>query len=210
MKKLYLEYGVVESIDDPDKLGLIQIRILPQMKDIKKDLLPWAKPFINKGFSASTQSLNLPNEGDKIYVYVDKDYRIFYYVTGAYIEGLFNYADIKSSLGAVTELSDKEYPNINFELKTDGTIFFHNRISGDTGLLHSTGTYFIIDTNGYIFLSEVSGNKISIDDSGILVEDKNSNTVTMNSSGMKLEDKNGHDITMGSTSVTINGNLEIL
>ena len=193
MKTLYMYYGTVTNINDPEVKGRIQVKVLPEFKDMKEADLPYFKPYFNKGMSASTQSLDLPNVGDKIYVYIDIHFRIFYYITGAFIEGLFDYASIKSSLGAISELSNKEYPNINFELTTDGSISFHNRISGDSGFLHSTGTYWIINANGYIYLSEKSGNKITINNSGIV-----------------LEDKNGNDITMGSSSVIINGNFEVL
>ena len=62
-----------------------------------------------------------------------------------------------------------------------------------------------------IRLETQAGNKITMDSTGIIVEDKNSNKVTMSSTGMKLEDKNSNTIDMVAAEIKFNGtNMEIL
>ncbi len=227
MIKLDLYYANVVDNNDEDKLGKLQIKILPEFKDIKDALLPWARPFMSSGFSAVNNSMALPEIGSNVWVLADKNFRYFRYLFGVPVDGLFDYEAIETSLGDVAEMSDTEYPNVDFDLSNDGSIRFHNRVSGDHGFLHNTGTYFIIDTDGFITVSEISGNivkmndegisvidkdvnKITLDADGMILEDKNGNKITGSSSGMKLEDSNGNVVDMGSSSVKINGNLEVL
>jgi len=196
MIKLNLHYAEVTDNDDPNKKGFVQIRILPQFKDIKESLLPWARPFKTSGFDGNNQSMSLPEIGAKIWTLCDDKFITFYYLYGSFTSGLFDYDSIKSSLDSVTELSDSAYPNIDFQLLNDGSIRFHNRTSGDHGFLHNTGTYTIIDTNGYVTISESSGNKTVFDNSGILIQDSNGNSATYSSSGISIEDSNGNGIEM--------------
>jgi len=194
MIKLNRHYAEVIDINDPDKKGKIKIKILPEFNDMSEDLLPWAKPFITTGMTDKEYDFHPPTVGSKILILTDDKFRTFYYVHGIMIEGLFDYDAIKTKLDTVSEMTDTEYPNVDFTLLNDGSISFYNRQTGDNGFIHNSGTYYIIDSNGYVYLSESSGNKITID-----------------SSGTKLKDKNGNDITMGTTSVTINGgNFEVL
>jgi hypothetical protein len=57
MIKLDLYYANVVNNNDPDKLGKLQIKILPEFKDMKESLLPWARPFMSSGFSATNNSI---------------------------------------------------------------------------------------------------------------------------------------------------------
>lgn len=210
MIKLDLYYANVVDNNDEDKLGRLQVRILPDFKDIKDALLPWAKPFVSSGFSATNYSMTLPEIGSNVWILADEDFRYFRYLFGSYSEGLFDYEAIETALGDVTEMSDKEYPNVDFDLSNDGSIAFHNRVSGDHGYLHYTGTYYVIDTDGHFYVTHNDGLKITKDANLFSIVDKDANTVTLDTNGMKLEDKNGNVIEMGTTSVKINGNLEVL
>ena len=63
-----------------------------------------------------------------------------------------------------------------------------------------------VDANGVV----LSGNnKITVNNNGIQIEDKNGNKITTSSSGIIIEDKNSCKIETSSTSVKINGKLEI-
>ncbi len=210
MKSLTMYYATVTNNEDEDTKGKVQVRILPEFKDIKESMLPWASPFYSTGFSTTSQSMSIPEIGSKLYILADEKFRKFYYLQGAYVDGLFDWGAIDTALDAVTELSDKTYPSVDFTLLNDGSIRFNNRDTGDIGFLHNTGTYFIIDTDGYITVSEVSGNIVKLNSDGISIVDSNGNTITLSSTGMVIDDSNGNSIDMGTTSVKINGNLEIL
>lgn len=187
MIKLDLYYAEVTDNNDEEKRAKLQIRILPEFKNMKESLLPWARPFMSSGFSTTEHSMKLPEQGSKIWVLTNDKFTYFRYLCGSPIEGLFNYDSIKSSLDTITELSDSAYPNIDFELLNDGSIRFNNRISGDMGVLHNTGTYSIIDTNGYVTVSEVSGNKTTLSATGILIVDCNGHSIEMTTAGVQFK-----------------------
>lgn len=74
------------------------------------------------------------------------------------------------------------------------------------------------DTGKYAFESPDGNNKVTIiydlANTSITIEQKidasHTNKITMNSSGVKVEDKNGNVIECGTTSVKVNNNLEVL
>lgn len=116
-------------------------------------------------------------------------------------------ADKQFTLKLLEDIDSKTYRKIfksgtTVEVGADGTLT----------LELPSGTYIKVDEDtGTVNLEDQHGNIITIDDAGIIITDGvNTNTITMDSSGMKLEDTNGNDITMGTTSVTINGNFEVL
>lgn len=159
---LNLRYATVIDKNDPDKKGRVQVRILPELKDVKENFLPWADPFI-VGSDSGNFASHLPEDGSVVKVLVDKDFKYFYYIGGAYIEEVFDYGSIESSLGGVEELSSTNYPEINFQKLSDGSIFFHNALSGDLGILQSTGSYVVINDSGEMYIN-VGGTKLSIID----------------------------------------------
>lgn len=75
-----------------------------------------------------------------------------------------------------------------------------------------SGTTVEVGADGTLTVELPSGTYILADEAAgsVLLEDQHGNTVTMDSSGMILGDANGNDVTMGTTSVTINGNFEVL
>jgi len=110
-----------------------------------------------------------------------------------YLERSFNEAPVNSS--------SKAYSTALLEAGKE----LHDRY------IFKSGASVEVEEDGSIVIETPSGAYVRIDETTneILVVDQYDNKVTMDSSGMKLEDKNGNDITMGAT-VTINGNLEVL
>lgn len=61
-----------------------------------------------------------------------------------------------------------------------------------------------LDKNGIIVDDGVnSGNKITMNSSGVLYEDKNGNSITKDNTGIVVEDKNSNTITMNATSIIL-------
>jgi len=168
MNDLLLRYATVIDKSDPDEKGRIQVRILPELKDVKESLLPWADPYV-VGSDSTNVSMHLPEEGQTVKVLVDKLFKYFYYIGGAYLDELFDYEGIESSLSSVAELSSSSYPDINFKLLSDGTVFFHNAVNGDVGIIQSTGTYLVVNDAGEIYLN-VNGTVLSIVDGAVNLE----------------------------------------
>ena len=143
-----LDYAKVEDINDPDQKGRIQVRVLPQLKDVRKDLLPWYDPF--EGTSTSEEmSFNPPKTGSLVLVKVTSStFKSGFYYSGVHTRNLFDYDVVSSSLSNIDEISDTSYPNVKFRLLEDGSIMFNNTNTGDLGIFHNTGSYSIIRFNG--------------------------------------------------------------
>lgn len=178
MIKLNLYYAKVTDNNDSDKKGKLQVRILPEFKDIKESLLPWAKPFFSAGSSTSSYSMNLPKVGSNVWVMVNEIFTRFYYLFGAPFEGIFDYTSIKASLDSISELSNTSYPDISFELMESGNIHFENNVTGDIGILHHTGSYVLFDNTGKIYATSVGD---------ITMKDGNGNEVLTSASGIQLK-----------------------
>jgi len=178
MIKLNLYYAKITNNNDPVKKGKLQIRLLPEFKDIKESLLPWADPFFSIGSSTSSYSMNLPKIGSSVWVAVDEMFTSFNYLFGAPFEGLFDYASVKTSLDTISELSSTTYPDINFNLMESGNIHFENSVTGDIGILHNTGSYVLFDNTGKIYATSVGD---------ITIKDGNGNEVLTSTSGIQLK-----------------------
>jgi len=79
--------------------------------------------------------------------------------------------------------------------------------------IFKSGTTIEIEEDGGIIIETPNGMYVKIDEanSKILIGDDQStpNTITLDSSGVLIEDTKGNDITMTTGKVTINGNLEV-
>lgn len=156
---LHLYRGRVISIDDPDQKGKVQVKMLPEMVDIRDKDCPWFQPF-NGNSSDSELKNNPPQVGSLIWVLADDKFFHRFYTDFKYdIDGKFNYSNVDSVLGAITGL-DKEYKNIQFTLYEDKSLSFHNRVDGSHGIISSNGAYYIIDKDGKIRLNSDADNAV--------------------------------------------------
>ena len=160
--RLSLHFADVIDNNDPNQKAMIQVRILPEMKDFDEAKLPWVRPFINTGMSEDQYSMNLPENDSKVWVvFIDEFFREGYYLAGAFIDGFFDFSAVQTSLNKIAELSDTTYNNIRFNRLADGTVIFHNDNTGEVGIYHSSGKYIVIDDSGDITIKadvKVTGN----------------------------------------------------
>lgn len=146
-----MHYATVIDNNDPDKKAKIQVRVLPEMKDMEESKLPWVRPFLNAGMSATEYDYNPPQNDSKVWtVFTDKFFKHGMYITGSFIDGFFDYSSIETALGNISELSGTDYDKLRFNRLPDGTIIFHNDDTGEVGVYHSSGKYILIDENGDI------------------------------------------------------------
>ena len=147
----------VISLDDPTKKGLIQVRIFPEMIDLKNSDLPWAAKYsIGTGISSSNGVHELPEVNSYIRVVIE-DWPFLQrirYITDDYVEGLYIYS--KASSLAISELGAQTYPQPFFKCYKDGTLQFHNTETGEHGVFFKGGGYFLYDANGNFFLNAKS------------------------------------------------------
>jgi hypothetical protein len=191
-ESLVLRKGIVIDIDDPDKKGKIKIRVLPDLKNVNDNLLPWFSPFISRN-STSIMSNDLLEVGSKVRVLIRKDYQRGYYLSNMYFYGLFNFDTISKKLSSSGLINNIDYKNLVFRLYLDGGLEFHNNSTGEHGYIHKSGSIYFIDKDGYYHS-----------------KDFKSNEIVTSSTGIDLNDANGNTISMKSSYVLINNNLKVL
>ena len=154
MRIMDLKKAVVVDDNDPDKLSKVQIRVIPEMKDVAERLLPWARPHgTGMDMKASAFGHEPPAVGSFVWVYyLDEYWQRPYYLSGRFIEGLFDHDVVKSTLSGVTEVGSQTYPNPKFILYEDGSIVFHNTDTGAMGMYSSNGSYVIIGGSGDVVI----------------------------------------------------------
>ena len=150
--KLDLYYGTVVSLSDPDNLGRIQVRILPELSESAEADLPWVGAFTSitngdgKSFSHSP-----PAKGSPVWTVFTDDYlQVGFYLGGPTLDNSFDFSAIASALGAIPSLSSQEVEKTEFRRFSDGTITFNNPVTKEFGILHSTGSFSLIRADGTI------------------------------------------------------------
>ena len=191
---------VVEN-NDPDKKGLVQIRISHLMEDTKDSLLPWARPFNNGGGGSTTQGVSfIPEKDSAIIVFFmdDFNYDQCYYIADQYYEdsNIHNKVD---DLGL-----ESKYPDVKYiKLKNGITIAMSSSTDTPEIAIHHPSSDILIDKDGNINI-KAGTNELVMDDEGILIKDKNDNDITMDGSGIVIKDSNGNEIEMGATGIVLN------
>jgi len=150
-EELCLRKAIVINIDDPDKKGKIQVRVLPDLKNVEDNLLPWAIPYSSLN-STSIMSNDLPEVNSIVRVFVREDYQRVYYMLNQYFYSLFDFNKVDSALSKISTISDKQYKNIVFRLYIDGGLEFHNNSTGEHGFIHKSGNSIYMDKDGKILL----------------------------------------------------------
>jgi len=135
---------------DKKKLGRVQVRIVPELNEILDADLPWAKPFI--GPSSTTHAVcEVPKKGESVWIFsFASNYRDLRYLPGLFFENFLDVNTIESKLSSITTLDPGKYPDTQFQSLDDGTVFIRNRLNGDIGVLHSSGTLITINAAGLV------------------------------------------------------------
>ena len=98
--------AIVIDDNDSNKLCRVKIKVLPEMKDVEDKNLPWALPFNTMGMSKTSYTFSPPLKDDNIWVFfLDKYFQMPYYITGRFIEGLFDYDNkINTPISNISEI----------------------------------------------------------------------------------------------------------
>lgn len=141
---------VVDDID-PDELSRVKVRILPEMKDVSDDLLPWAKPATHGYGTGADHGTHTPPEiGSFVVVRIANAWRTFHYTSDEYIEGFAIYSKWSDISSQLTSYGTDSYPQPRMLVGKDGTIRFHNTETGAIGVYHTTGTFVMINPDGQV------------------------------------------------------------
>lgn len=153
-----LTQGIVIDTNDLDRKGKIKIQILPELSGVAINNLPWAIPFTSLQ-GPSSQSNILPEKESLVRLLVRKDWQRFYYLGNYFFESKFDFNTIVSKLSG-TGVSTT-YKDINFTLFEDGSLQFQNKANGESGYIHSSGSYSIFKSNGDIVNYTNPTNKVT-------------------------------------------------
>jgi hypothetical protein len=173
MIKLNLKQAKITSISDPDELGKIQVRVIPDLMDVKKEeLLPWVSPFISL-LSTNTKSMFLPEVGGFVWVFfVDEEmYLDGFYIPAHFNTGAFEFDSIKNNIDGISELGNVTYPSVNYFLTKAGNLYFENTTNGECGILHKSGAYQVISSGGSFYIKNGNGNITLLDTGTVAIND---------------------------------------
>ena len=201
----------VLDTNDEKKAGRIQIRILPEMLDISKDLCPWVEQYSNgTGLSSTSGKHTIYEKDSYVRVLIEdmpfmKRIRI---ISDDYIEGLYIYQNL--DLSSISELGSQTYPQPVFQMFADGTINFHNTESGETGTLYKSGGYYLVDADGNIFINSNDKELKFYNSKGSLDLDANGKMTIDFKSDLNLTISGNSKITTtGTTDIESTGDLTI-
>jgi hypothetical protein len=153
MIELKLYTGKVISTDDEDIKGRIQIKILPEMKDINDDDCPFLEPFF--GNSSEDEIIqDFPPTNTLVWCLCDENFYDKYYLWRRNIKGTYDFDTVKNLLDKFSDAdsSDSDYQYLKFYLYEDQSLAFHNSNNGEHGFLHKNETYTLYDKDGNLFI----------------------------------------------------------
>ena len=149
--------GIVIDNKDLAEKGRLQIQVLPELKDVEENLLPWMRPFMYQDV------VNSPLEiGAHVWcIFIDQFWKDGYWISGQFIDGFYDYEEILASISSITGIDSPDYPQPFFKKYSDGTVLFHNELNSESGILSPSGSNIIFDKTGNIILSN-SANRQTI------------------------------------------------
>lgn len=86
----YLYRGIVESNEDPQKLGRCRVRVTSVHGNSDTSLIQWARPIVTSTVSSNRGSVNIPDEGDIVWVFFEGGNKRF----PVYLGGTYSKRDI--------------------------------------------------------------------------------------------------------------------
>lgn len=146
---------------DPDKLSRVKVKVLPEMKDVEDDLLPWAEPAISGYGTGASHGNHAPPEKDSfVAIRIDDGWKKFVYAHDEYVEGFAIYSQWEDISGDLTDYGQGSYPQPRMIVGKDGTIRFHNTETGAVGVYHHTGSFVYFSPEGKLSIKAAQGVQI--------------------------------------------------
>jgi len=215
-----LREAKVISVDDPEKLGRVQLKVYPELSEIKDDECPWCFP-THGGIHG--KSFEVPLVDTLVTCIVWNKYwneiSFFPLVITKPTEHLFDkWKDNQKS--KISDMKDApEEAHLSVEQYEDDFNEFHDTKNSQHGVLHPSGAYCLIDKDGtmyiqfvkkYVFHDKDSNLKIEIDssDGSIKLETKGEIKETIKKDWSLSVDGNAEIKVKGNAKIEATGNVD--
>ena len=205
--------AIVTSVEDPEELGRVQLRVLPELSEHEESDLPWCFP---ESSGIHGKSFGLPQVGQAVscIVWTKLWCEITYLpmVIRKPKEHLFqNWMDNQRSL--IDDMAnDPEEKDLVVKQYSDDFSEYHDVGNSEHGFVHPSGTYVTIDKDGTAFMKGVKELHVHDGDGNFeAVIDFTSGDVTLTTKGKQEKTVEG-DATQtykGKWSVSVTGDASI-
>lgn len=174
MISLNMYQGIVVNNDDSNhsdgqRLGRIQVKSLPEHKDIQDSDCPWFRAFLSTA-NGDEFNFNPPPIGSLVWVLSNPEFQITsFYLPASFIDGFFKISEVESNLSQIQDINLGSYPDLAFNKTADGSIMFHNKTNGAMGILHKSGSYVTISESGDIVSRSSATSSIEVKADGNVI-----------------------------------------
>lgn len=200
--KYYGKYrGFVESNQDPDQRGRLQLRIPSVLGTAVTD---WALPCLPFGGTAGIGWFAIPEQHAQVWVEFEEGELRRPIWVGTFWQ---KPEDVPAD-------AQKKPPTTRLLQTPSGHVLQFDDEDGaeQIRLHHAGGAELLIDENGTITITDQAGNAITLDaeQGQISIVDRNDNAITMSSTGITLADANHNRIELAASGVTISSAGQIV
>lgn len=205
-RRYYGKYrGFVVDNDDPEQLGRMKLTV-PSVLGAEI-VTGWAMPCVPYGGAANQGALFVPEIGAGVWVEFEEGDVQFPVWVGTFWSKPGGETELPTPNDADGAEGDVQSPPTRKIIKTAAghTIQFEDA-DEEVRVIISDGQHENRIVFGSSSLTIVNkDNTVTMDDSGVIIEDASGNAVTQGGSGVEIKDKNGNTITMDATSGGIPG-----
>lgn len=169
---------VITSIGTGENIGRVQVKPIPQGIGWLDSYCPWALPFFGFGSDVSNSF-----EGFKantlLWILYDKSFLNVYYLSEYAIKGFFDISSINNLLSTISELGEYDLNKIKFTFYKNGSLFYTNKETGDSAIIHKSGAYILINKDGEIYTNSKSKKTKIYNDNGFFLLEEDG-TINLN------------------------------
>lgn len=197
--------AIVTSVEDPEELGRVQLRVLPELSEHKEEDLPWCFP---ESAGIHGKSFGLPQVGQAVscIVWTKLWCEITYLPMVIRKPKEHPYQDwINNQRSLIEDMAnDPEEKDLVVEQYSDGFSEYHDVGNSEHGFVHPSGTYVSIDKDGTAWMKGVKELHLHDGDGNFEA------VIDFTSGDIKLSSKGKQEKTIeGDVKETIKGKQEV-
>ena len=206
-RRYYGKYrGIVVDNEDPAALGRLKLKVPSVLGN--EVVTGWATPCLPYGGSADLGFLFIPERDGGVWVEFEEGDLEFPIWVGTF----WSKPDSENELPKPNDADGGEQGGVQspptrkiIKTKKGHTLQFEDKDNEELVIIFEAqhGSVIQMDKDGITISDGANGNKITLDSSGAIVEDKHQNKVEMSQSGITIEDKNQNKIEMSASAINI-------